>query len=410
LSAKREYQLERGHPCPPEREARISVGARASLPALARSANISPLNETDKTNLADRLRERIRRAGPITFRDWMQAALYDRAEGYYCRRRIRQGRAGDYRTAPETSPLFGAVFAHYFMKSYFDLGAPDQFTIIEIGGGAGDFARAVLTTLQREFPKVFNAARYIIDEISDDARSQALTKLGEFKDRIQFESLSEIESPLPHAIIFANELLDAFPVNRVIGRSGKLCELRVGLNDEDEFTWIADELSDDVAEYCERIRLQLAEGQIYEVNLAAEEFISRAAQVIGEGLLITVDYGSEREGLRNDPNRLQGTLRAFHRHEFVDDLLARPGEYDLTTTVDWTQIQEAGTRHGFETLRFQRLDEFLLSEGAPDELFSIGNQIRDPVELLNFNAGARELIMPNGMAASFQALVQRKAL
>jgi len=366
------------------------------------------LSETDKINLADRLRERIRHEGPITFRDWMQAALYDRAEGYYRHQRIRQGRAGDYRTAPETSPLFGAVFAHYFMKSYFDLSAPDEFTIIDVGAGAGDFARAVLTTLQREFLKIFNATRYIIDEISDDARSQALTKLGEFKDRIQFRSLSEIEPPLPHAIIFSNELLDAFPVHRVIGRNGKIRELRVGLNDEDEFTWIEDELSGDVREYCERIRLQLAEGQIYEVSLTAEEFISRAAQVIGEGLLITVDYGADRNVLLDDPNRFRGTLRVFHRHSFVDDLLARPGEYDLTTTVDWTQIQEAGERYGFETLRFQRLDEFLLSEGAPDELFSIGNQIRDPVELLNFNAAARELIMPDGMAAAFQVLVQRK--
>ena len=366
------------------------------------------MSETDKINLADRLRERIRHEGPITFRDWMQAALYDRAEGYYRRQRIRQGRAGDYRTAPETSPLFGAVFAHYFMKSYFDLSAPDEFTIIDVGAGAGDFARAVLTTLQREFPKVFNATRYIIDEISNDARSQALTKLGEFKDRIQFQSLSEIESPLPHAIIFSNELLDAFPVHRVIGRNGKIRELRVGLNEGDEFTWIEDELSSDVAEYCERIRLQLGEGQIYEVNLTAGEFISRAAQVIGEGLLITVDYGADRNMLLDDPNRFRGTLRAFHRHSFVDDLLARPGEHDLTTTVDWTQIQEAGSRSGWETLRLQTLHEFLISEGAFEALGDATIRIRDEAELLNFNAAARELIMPEGMAAAFQVLVQRK--
>jgi SAM-dependent MidA family methyltransferase len=366
------------------------------------------LSKPDKTSLADRLRERIEREGPITFRDWMQAALYDTPEGYYRRQRVRQGRAGDYRTAPETSPLFGAVFAHYFMKSYFDLGAPAEFTIVEIGAGAGDFARAVLTTLQREFPQVFNATRYIIDEISDDARSQALTKLGEFKDRIQFQSLSEIESPLLHAIIFSNELLDAFPVHRVIGRKGKIRELCVGLNDENEFTWIENEQGDDVAEYCERIRLQLAEGQIYEVDLAVEEFISRAAQVIGEGLLITVDYGADRNVLLDDPNRFPGTLRAFHKHSFVDDLLARPGENDLTTTVDWTQIQEAGSRSGLETLRLQTLHEFLISEGAFEALGDATNRIRDPVELLNFNAGARELIMPNGMAAAFQVLVQRK--
>src|SRR5262249_50750524 len=134
-------------------------------------------------SLRERLRERIEREGPITFRDWMQAALYDPVEGYYRRRRLRQGKAGDYRTAPEVSPLFGAVLAHYFMKSYFDLGAPDVLTIVEVGAGSGACALAVLTTLQREFPGVFNATRYLIDELSDDARSQTLTRLAEFTNR-----------------------------------------------------------------------------------------------------------------------------------------------------------------------------------------------------------------------------------
>jgi len=44
------------------------------------------MNDTDvgareRLPLAERLRNRIRRDGPITFRDWMQAALYDREAG-----------------------------------------------------------------------------------------------------------------------------------------------------------------------------------------------------------------------------------------------------------------------------------------------------------------------------------------
>src|SRR5688572_31459828 len=86
----------------------------------------------------------------------MKAALYDERDGYYCRRdRVRQGRQGDYRTAPEMSPLFGAAFANYFMKSYFDLGAPPAWTIVEIGSGTGDFAHDVLRSLQTNFPDVF---------------------------------------------------------------------------------------------------------------------------------------------------------------------------------------------------------------------------------------------------------------
>ena len=71
------------------------------------------------TGLSERLRARIEHDGPISFRDWMQAALYDEREGYYCRLdRIPQGRAGDYRTAPESSPLFAATLAWYFSKLF----------------------------------------------------------------------------------------------------------------------------------------------------------------------------------------------------------------------------------------------------------------------------------------------------
>lgn len=360
-------------------------------------------------DLAGRLRARIEQEGPITFYEWMKAALYDEHEGYYCRRdRIRQGKAGDYRTAPEISPLFAAVFANYFMKSYFDLRAPEKWTIVEVGGGTGHFARGVLSTLQNRFPGIFAVTQYVIDEISDSTRSQILTKIAEFKDRVQFRSISEIGKRLPYAIVFSNELLDALPVHRVIGRSGTLRELFVGLNEQNAFVWIENELSAAVAEYCERVRLQLADGQIYEVNLDAEQFVSRAADVIGEGLLITVDYGAARADLITDPGRFTGTLRTFHRHRLGDDALSRPGHLDLTTTVDWTQIMEAGERNGLETLRLEPLYNFLLVEGASAELGAACTRIFDAAELFNYHAAARDLIMPDGLGGAFQVLVQRK--
>ena len=103
----------------------------------------------------------------------MQAALYDPEDGYYYRKDlVRQGRAGDYRTAPETSPLFAATLAQYFTQAYFDLGAPQRWTIVESGAGAGHFARGVLSTLQSGAPEVFAATHYLIDEISPEAQAR----------------------------------------------------------------------------------------------------------------------------------------------------------------------------------------------------------------------------------------------
>ncbi len=360
-------------------------------------------------SLAARLRAIINRDGPISFHDWMQVALYDEREGYYCRSdRARWGCGGDYRTAPERSPLFARTFANYFMKSYFDLGAPSRWSIVEVGAGAGDFARGVLLSLQANYPNIFAATHYVIDEVSPDALAQARVKLAEFGDRVEFRRLAEITESFPQAIIFANELIDAFPVHRVIGRNGNLRELRVSLSDSDEFIWVDEDLDARVAEYCTRVQLELAEGQSTEVNLTAEDFVSRAAALLDRGLLITVDYGAERDELLAAPHRFNGTLRSFRQHLMIDDVLANPGQQDLTATIDWTQIMAAGERSGLEILRFEPLDHFLSSEGLLAALSEMVTTNHDPVEAVRLTASAREMIMPDGMASSFQVLVQRK--
>jgi SAM-dependent MidA family methyltransferase len=370
---------------------------------------MSSVNHATPDNLAARLRERIRRDGPISFHDWMQAALYDERDGYYCRPElIRQGRAGDYRTAPETSPLFAATFAHYFMKSYFDLGAPRQWTIVEAGGGTGEFAYGVLASLQLNFPKIFEATRYLIDEVGPAARAKAGARLAQFGERVEFRRLCEISEPFEHAIIFSNELIDAFPVQRVIGRGEVLRELFVNVNEAGEFVWVESDLTDKVAAYCADIGLHLSEGQVFEVNLDAEDFLSRAAALLNEGLVITVDYGATRDELLNAPDRFAGTLRAFRRHQFVDNVLANPGTQDLTTTVDWTQMHRSGASHGLETLRLERLDLFLLSEGLWEALLDLNSQLAHAADFINLQTGAREMIRPDGLAASFQVLIQRK--
>ena len=363
-------------------------------------------------SIAERLRAGIERDGPISFHDWMQAALYDEREGYYCRLdRIPQGRAGDYRTATETSPLFAATFAWYFSKLFaelfFEMGSPPAWTIFEAGAGGGEFAHGVLKSLQSHHPEVFLATSYVIDEVSAEARARSATRVSEFGDRVMFRSLPEVAEPAVVGIVFSNELIDAFPVHRVVMRNGKLRELCVGL-DQTDFVWVESDPDETVAEYCGRIELRLSEGQIAEINLEAEEFISRAAGLFAHGYLITVDYGAERSELLNSPGSFNGTLRAFHRHHLITNALARAGEQDLTSTVDWTQIKEVGRRAGLRAVRLERLDQFLLSEGLLQRLSEMLSQTQDQVEALRLSTSAREMIMPHGLAASFQVLVQEK--
>lgn len=368
------------------------------------------VNEPEEASLAERLRARIRREGAITFHDWMRAALYDADAGYYCRRDLpRWGREGDYRTSPERSPLFASTFARYFATLYEELRAPEVLTIMEAGAGAGHFAAGVLETLQRYFPSVFAATRYVIDEASPDARRFTELRLRPFTERVEFRRLGELETPLKAGIIFANELLDSFPVHRVLLRDGKLYELYVGLDETEAFCWIEREPSTArLMEYFECIGVRLGEGQIAEINLEAQDWIARAASILGCGYLITVDYGAEAAALYQASHHPQGTLRAFHRHQFGDDPLARPGEQDLTTSVDWTHLKRAGEQAGLHLLSFERQDAFLLRAGLLDQMEIMTTAMHSEAEALSLRSSARELILPGGMSESFQVLVQKQ--
>jgi len=359
--------------------------------------------------LAEALRDRIRRAGPITFRDWMDAALYDEREGYYCRGdRERWGREGDYRTSPERSPLFAATLARYFAKLHQELGSPAQWTIVEAAAGAGQFAEELLGTLQGQFPKVFSATRYVVDEASANSRARAQTRLAGFGDRVEFRRLNDLDLIDP-GIVFANELLDAFPAHRVTVRDGLLCEFYVGLGEAGTFQWTtAAPSTSRIAEYLETVGVRLAEDQIAEINPGIEDWMEQVAAKLRSGYVITIDYGAEASELYGAPERRLGTLRAFRRHRLVDDVLARPGEQDITTTVDWTCVKRVGEKLGFEIVEFERQDQFLLNAGLFEELEYLVEAARDEAESTQLRTNAREMILPSGMATSFQVLVQRK--
>ena len=331
----------------------------------------------------------------------MAAALYDPSFGYYNRSDLqRWGREADYRTSAERSELFAATFARYFAGAYEELGRPASWTIVEGGAGEGRFAQRVLRALAEEHPRVFEVTRYFIDEVSSDAASRARAALADFEGRVSFGNLSVFHPSNPW-LYFSNELLDAFPVHRIV----KEGELYVTLDSSDKFTWTTGSFS--TPELAERA-LSLAEGQIIEVNSGVDDWFAGVAAGMGQGFVITVDYGAEEDELYDPALRPNGTLRAFSRHGFVDDVLSAPGEYDITSSVNWTQVKTVGERLSFQVVEFERQDKFLLSAGLLDELERRLTRIESDAEKLRLTTDAREMILPGGMASSFQVLVQKR--
>src|SRR3954471_18599218 len=116
------------------------------------------------TPLAAKLRARIASDGPITFADFMQAALYDPGHGYYASGRAAIGRKGDFITSVSVGPLFGRLLARQFGAWWEELGRPAPFTLVEQGAHDGRLAADVLDGLRAQKPECFAAAQYVIVE------------------------------------------------------------------------------------------------------------------------------------------------------------------------------------------------------------------------------------------------------
>lgn len=359
--------------------------------------------------LAERLRETIRREGAITFHEWMKAALYDPEGGYYRRPDLaRWGREADYRTSPERSDLFAATLARYFAKLYEELDRPGDWTIVEGGAGDGRFALGVLRTLSDRFPAVFEATRYAVYDSSDDALARARERLKGFGERVAFSSDSG-RLPRTRGIYFSNELLDAFPVHRVILRAEGLSEFYVTVGSNGEFEWTTGQLSTPrLAEFCAVYAPGLEQGQIIEIKPGIDEWLSSIVRRLDDGFIVTVDYGAEAGELYDPRQRPSGTLRGFSRHGFVDDVLDHPGECDITSSVNWTQVRREGEALGLQVVEFSRQDKFLLNAGLLEEMQYLLSKAATEAEKLSLTTSAREMILPGGMASSFQVLVQRK--
>src|SRR6266542_4405236 len=152
--------------------------------------------ESMTARLAERLRHRITASGPITFAEFMDAALYDPEEGFYAR--LPVGEVGDFVTSPHISTVFGRLLARQIGEFWDALGRPEAFPIIEAGAGDGALARQILDFLPDE---ARSAARYATVERSPVARAALQTRgLG------SVETLDALPKGMTGCIL-ANELL-----------------------------------------------------------------------------------------------------------------------------------------------------------------------------------------------------------
>jgi SAM-dependent MidA family methyltransferase len=364
---------------------------------------------TENAALVELLRRRIQAEGPITFHDYMETVLYHPQLGYYATREP-MGREGDYLTSPEVHPIFGALVAKQIFQFWELLGRPNRLDLVEQGAGTGRLARDILRWAARREPAFSRALRYRIVEISAALRRRQEETLaaapGLAEDQIEWRE------ELPAAIegcVLSNELLDSFPVHRIVRQDGGSLEVYVW-HREGRFEEGVGPLSTDrIERYFDALGVWPAQGCVAEVNLHAVDWMERVVTSLRRGFVLTFDYGYEAAELYA-PWRREGTLLCFYRHNASTEPYARIGKQDMTAHVDFTTLMHVGEQHGLETAGFTTQARFLVNLGIGAGVDAAAREA--PEELEEYYArrrAAQELIDPAGLGR-VRALAQRKGM
>ena len=337
------------------------------------------------STLVEIIRREIAEHGVLSFGRFMELALYCPDFGYYEAKKDSPGRRGDFYTSVSAGALFGQLLACQFAEWLHALRrAGCGVRIVEAGAHDGRLAGDILNWLQARRPELFAQLEFCVVEPSLRRQEWQKETLKPFAPRVRwFDSLQALCPPTPNSpssvaeplrrtgelrtskmsgVIFSNELLDAMPVHRFgwDAREKKWFEWGVVLDGE-KFAWakIPDSgLRTPNSELPSSLLNVLPDGYTLETCPAAENWWREAACVLGNGKLVTMDYGLTHEELIS-PGRTRGTLRAYFRHHAADDLLANPGEQDLTAHVNFSTIQSAGEASGLKTEIFSTQAQFL---------------------------------------------------
>ncbi|MFA5860861.1 MAG: SAM-dependent methyltransferase [Candidatus Thermoplasmatota archaeon] len=321
--------------------------------------------------LAQRLHARIVADGPITVRDFMDAALYDADEGYYSKGPRIGGEGADFYTASNVS-LFPNALGRFVKAAVERMGGVAR--VVELGAGEGDLAKRLGF------------------EITVVEVSAGLAKKQEAMGLQVVRGLDELrEAP---TIFIANEVLDALPVHRVVMAVSGLRELYVDAS----FREVEGALSPALDTAARRLAW-LPIGARAEVNLAARELLVAMARAGPKSLALFLDYGARQSERLYGEHAMDGTLRGFRAHK-VTPPLERPGEQDITADVDFSWIATLAAEAGYASAGIMLQGEFLADLGLVDDLQAALAR----GDMQAYLAG-KNLLMPTGMGERFQALL-----
>jgi SAM-dependent MidA family methyltransferase len=349
-----------------------------------------------------------RAGGRIRFSEFMNIVLYQPGLGYYSGGLQKFGDKGDFITAPEVSPLFAQCLAGQVAEVFQNIRkvSDEKQFVIEFGAGSGVLAADVLLQLEKldALPE-----KYLILELTAELQGRqketVRQRASHLYDRVHW--LGQLPDDVSNAVVIANEVLDAMPVECFRVNGNKTEALMVAVENEKLVaSYIADgKLDDKIESMQQRSEIELTDGYRSEFNPAIAGWLAALEDKIKRTVILLIDYGyNEKEYYH--PDRSEGTLMCYYRHKAHGDYFWWPGLQDITAFVNFTDVAYSAVDAGLDMAGYTTQAAFLLANGI-SQLHA--SQVTDEVQQqIKLSQQIKTLTLPSEMGERFKVMALTK--
>lgn len=330
--------------------------------------------------LTRRLKSLIEAEGPLPVSTFMQLCLHDPQFGYYA---TRPGLGRDFRTAPETSQVFGELLGLWAALEWRVMGAAARFNLVEAGPGRGTLMADALRAT-RPVAGFHEAAGIVLVEASAALREVQTHRLAPHAVA-HVDTLADV--PDGPVIILANEFLDCFPARQFVRDGEAWRERVVGLGEAGDLVF---GLAADRRPQGE----EQTSGDAVEVQPGLSLIVDALSERTAPFRALFIDYGPAGAAPGD-------TLRAFRNGEQVDPLAA-PGECDLTVDVDFSRLARLAHAAGLAVAGPTPQGMFLGTLGVEARMHRLIAQ--NPTRASDIHRAVAELVEPDKMGLRFKAM------
>jgi SAM-dependent MidA family methyltransferase len=354
----------------------------------------------------------IEQRGPIPFSQFMEWCLYHPKYGYYQTKGVKIGASGDYYSGPAVHPIFAILVGRQLLQMSEILGG-DRFDVIEMGGGRGFLSEDILNWAERKDHVFYDRIHYHLLESGPFFLEEEKERLHHHEKRgkvfwIDPEAFSRGKDTVQGCFL-SNELVDAFPVHRVVMDHGNLKEIFVSHCDGQFVEEWSPPSDPRIPAYFDSMGALLEEGQKAEVNLRALDWMEHVGHSLGKGFVLTIDYGYLAHELYA-PYRREGTLLCYFQHRTSENPYERLGEQDITSHVNFTSLIQKGEEVGLHFTGLVPQFRFLIGLGILQEMETAGKEM-PPLDSLKLRLSLKHLMEPEaGMGEVFKVLIQHKGV